>query len=68
MLAVSKKISAAERIKNLFVNTNFCIATCNDFFGAEFAFCLKNIMALASGLFYGLHHSDSSKGSFIAAA
>lgn len=68
LVAASNDKATAVKVRNLFVNNQLSIAITTNFFTAEFAFCLKNIMALASGLFYGLHHSDSSKGSFIAAA
>lgn len=61
----SKNMEAAERIQDLFINSNFRVYTNPDIVGVEIGGALKNIIALAAGITDGLGYGDNSKAALI---
>lgn len=61
----SKNMNAAEKIQDLFMNTNFRVYTNPDLIGVEIGGALKNIIALAAGITDGLGYGDNAKAALI---
>lgn len=61
----SKKMKAAERIQDLFINSNFRVYTNPDMIGVEIGGALKNIIALAAGISDGLGYGDNAKAALM---
>lgn len=63
--AVSENEDIAVRIQRLFSNRYFRVYTNSDMIGCEYAAGLKNIIAIASGILYGLGLGDNAKASLM---
>jgi len=63
--ASSKRMEAAEKIQDLFINNNFRVYTNPDIVGVEIGGALKNIIALAAGITDGLGYGDNAKAALI---
>ncbi|WP_027408592.1 NAD(P)H-dependent glycerol-3-phosphate dehydrogenase [Anoxybacteroides tepidamans] len=62
----SKNMKAAERIQDLFMNSQyFRVYTNPDLIGVEIGGALKNIIALAAGITDGLGYGDNAKAALI---
>ena len=61
----SKKMGAAERVQDLFINGNFRVYTNSDIIGVEIGGALKNIIALAAGVSDGLGYGDNAKAALM---
>jgi glycerol-3-phosphate dehydrogenase (NAD(P)+) len=61
----SKNMEAAEKIQDLFINSNFRVYTNPDIIGVEIGGALKNIIALAAGISDGLGYGDNAKAALI---
>jgi glycerol-3-phosphate dehydrogenase (NAD(P)+) len=61
----SKKMEAAEKIQDLFINGNFRVYTNPDIIGVEIGGALKNIIALAAGISDGLGYGDNAKAALM---
>ncbi|MFE8702667.1 NAD(P)H-dependent glycerol-3-phosphate dehydrogenase [Cytobacillus sp. FJAT-54145] len=61
----SKRMEAAEKIQDLFINQNFRVYTNPDIIGVEIGGALKNIIALAAGITDGLGYGDNAKAALI---
>ena len=65
IMAVSENLAVAQAIRELFHNEYFVTFADQDVIGAEYGVALKNAVAIASGIFNGLHSSDNTKASLI---
>ncbi|MDZ5471193.1 NAD(P)H-dependent glycerol-3-phosphate dehydrogenase (plasmid) [Bacillus sp. 31A1R] len=63
--ASSKRMEAAEKIQDIFINNNFRVYTNPDIVGVEIGGALKNIIALAAGITDGLGYGDNAKAALI---
>jgi len=63
--ASSKRMEAAEKVQDLFINNNFRVYTNPDIVGVEIGGALKNIIALAAGITDGLGYGDNAKAALI---
>ncbi|WP_264803630.1 NAD(P)H-dependent glycerol-3-phosphate dehydrogenase [Cytobacillus sp. NCCP-133] len=61
----SKNMKAAEKVQDLFINSNFRVYTNPDIIGVEIGGALKNIIALAAGITDGLGYGDNAKAALI---
>lgn len=61
----SKNMEAADRVQDLFFNSNFRVYTNPDIVGVEIGAALKNIIALAAGITDGLGYGDNAKAALI---
>jgi glycerol-3-phosphate dehydrogenase (NAD(P)+) len=61
----SENMEAAQRIQDLFMNSNFRVYTNPDVVGIEIGGALKNIIALAAGISDGLGYGDNAKAALI---
>lgn len=61
----AKRMEAAERIQDLFINSNFRVYTNADIVGVEIGGALKNIIALAAGITDGLGYGDNAKAALM---
>lgn len=61
----SKNMAAAERIQDLFINSNFRVYTNPDIVGVEIGGALKNIIAIAAGITNGLGYGDNAKAALM---
>lgn len=61
----SKKMEAAEKIQDLFINHNFRVYANPDIIGVEIGGALKNIIALAAGITDGLGYGDNAKAALM---
>lgn len=55
----------AEKVQNIFMNTNMRVYTNVDVLGVELCGALKNIIALASGISSGLGYGDNTRAALI---
>ncbi len=62
---VSDNEKIAEEIQHMFANEYFRVYRNNDLVGCEYASGLKNIIAIASGILYGLGLGDNAKASLM---
>lgn len=58
-------IAIAEKVQDIFINSEFRVYTNNDITGIEIAGSLKNIIALGAGLSDGLEFGDNAKAALI---
>ncbi len=56
---------ARELVQDAFMNENFRVYTNHDILGVELAGALKNVIALASGISFGLGYGDNAKAALI---
>ena len=63
--AVSKNIKYSKIVQELFSNSYFRVYTNDDEIGAEYAACIKNVIAIASGIATGLGYKDNAKAALI---
>ncbi len=63
--AVSENDETAKIVQNMFSNDYFRVYRNNDLIGCEYAAGLKNIIAIASGILYGLGLGDNAKASLM---
>ena len=63
--SVSEDQEAARRVQKAFANEYFRVYTNSDLLGCEYASGLKNIIAIASGILYGLGLGDNAKASLM---
>ena len=61
----SKNMEAADRVQDLFFNSNFRVYTNPDIVGVEIGAALQNIIALAAGITDGLGYGDNAKAALI---
>jgi glycerol-3-phosphate dehydrogenase (NAD(P)+) len=65
IVSASKDKKARELVQEVFMNENFRVYTNSDILGVELSGALKNIIALASGISFGLGYGDNSKAALI---
>ena len=65
VVSASKKIDDAKYIQDVFMNENFRVYTNTDIKGVEICAAFKNIIALASGILYGVGYGDNIKAAMI---
>ncbi len=65
IVSASKDKKAREFVQDVFMNENFRVYTNSDILGVELSGALKNIIALASGISFGLGYGDNSKAALI---
>ena len=58
-------LSIAEKVQDIFMNSCMRVYTNTDVKGVELCGALKNIMALASGMSFGLGYGDNAKAALI---
>lgn len=63
--AVSDDEEISRTVQQLFSNSYFRVYRNNDMIGAEYAAGLKNVIAIASGILYGLNLGDNAKASLM---
>lgn len=63
--AVSQKEADAQKIQKLFSNDYLRIYTGTDEIGSEIGVAVKNAIALASGVLYGLGYGDNTRAALI---
>ena len=63
--AVSSSKEASEKIQVLFSNNYFRVYTNEDEIGAEVGAAIKNVIAIASGILWGLGYKDNSRAALI---
>ncbi len=63
--AVSSSLEASQKIQTLFSNEYFRVYTNEDEIGAEVGAGIKNVIAIASGILYGLGYKDNSRAALI---
>ena len=63
--AVSSSKDAAKKIQVLFSNNYFRVYTNDDEIGAEVGAGIKNVIAIASGILWGLGYKDNSRAALI---
>ncbi|UZH06806.1 NAD(P)H-dependent glycerol-3-phosphate dehydrogenase [Heyndrickxia coagulans] len=61
----SKKMAAAKKAQDIFMNSNFRVYTNPDIIGVELGGSLKNIIALAAGISDGLGYGDNAKAALM---
>ena len=65
IVSACEDISVAEKVQNIFMNSNMRVYTNTDVKGVEICGALKNIIALASGISSGLGYGDNAKAALI---
>ena len=63
--SVSSDEKIGEKVQKLFSNNYFRVYYTSDVIGAEFASSIKNAIAIASGILYGLGYKENSKAALI---
>ncbi|MCB6567388.1 glycerol-3-phosphate dehydrogenase, partial [Desulfovibrio desulfuricans] len=63
--AVSQNEADAQKIQKLFSNDYLRIYTGTDETGSEIGVAVKNAIALASGVLYGLGYGDNTRAALI---
>ncbi|WP_445492183.1 NAD(P)H-dependent glycerol-3-phosphate dehydrogenase [Niallia sp. 03133] len=61
----SKNMEEAEKVQDLFINSNFRVYTNSDIVGVEIGGALKNIIAVCAGITDGLGYGDNAKAALI---
>lgn len=65
IVSACNNISVAEKIQNIFMNSNFRVYTNLDIQGVEICGAVKNVIALAVGISNGLGYGDNTKAAII---
>lgn len=65
LVASSEDMIYAQKVQDLFMDTNFRIYTNNDIIGVEIGGAIKNIIALAAGVSDGIGYGDNSKAALM---
>lgn len=65
LTAASKELEVAKKVQDVFMNDYFRVYTNDDVIGVELGAALKNIIAIAAGLVYGLGYGDNAKAALI---
>jgi len=65
VVAASRSLPAAERVRALFGTDSFRIYTNADLVGVELAVSLKNVIAIAAGICDGLGFGDNTRGALL---
>ncbi len=63
--SVSESEEAAFLVQKIFANKYFRVYTNTDVIGAELSAAIKNVMALASGMLFGLGQGDNARAALI---
>ncbi len=63
--AVCEDEGVAEMVQQLFSNDYFRVYRNTDVIGAEIGVALKNVMAIASGILYGLNQGDNARAALM---
>ncbi|HSO58419.1 MAG TPA: NAD(P)H-dependent glycerol-3-phosphate dehydrogenase, partial [Paenisporosarcina sp.] len=63
--AACENIHYAEKVQDVFMNSNFRVYTNSDVIGVEIGGALKNIIALGAGISDGLGYGDNAKAALI---
>lgn len=63
--SVSKDLEVAKFVQELFSNHYFRVYALTDEVGAEFSSSIKNAIAIASGILYGLGYKENSRSALI---
>ncbi len=63
--AVSDNEEAAKKIQEIFSNEYFRVYRNTDVIGAEVGVALKNVMAIASGVLYGIGQGDNARAALM---
>ncbi|PKG24130.1 NAD(P)H-dependent glycerol-3-phosphate dehydrogenase [Niallia nealsonii] len=61
----SKSMEEAQKVQDLFINSNFRVYTNPDIIGVEIGGALKNIIAVCAGITDGLGYGDNAKAALI---
>lgn len=61
----SKNMEEAQKVQDLFINSNFRVYTNPDIIGVEIGGALKNIIAVCAGITDGLGYGDNAKAALI---
>ncbi|WP_077621723.1 NAD(P)H-dependent glycerol-3-phosphate dehydrogenase [Sediminibacillus massiliensis] len=65
LTASSENIEEAQKVQDLFINSNLRVYTSPDMIGVELGGALKNIIALGAGISDGLGYGDNAKAALI---
>lgn len=65
IVSACNNLSIAEKVQDIFMNTNMRVYTNTDVLGVELCGALKNIIALASGVCEGLGYGDNTRAALI---
>ncbi|MDO4484666.1 MAG: NAD(P)H-dependent glycerol-3-phosphate dehydrogenase [Clostridia bacterium] len=65
IVSACEDLAVAEYVQDVFMNTCMRVYTNTDVMGVEICGALKNIIALASGISYGLGNGDNAKAALI---
>ncbi|MDD3821693.1 MAG: NAD(P)H-dependent glycerol-3-phosphate dehydrogenase [Bacilli bacterium] len=65
LVAVSKNEALAKEVQYLFSNEYIRVYTSNDLVGVQVAATVKNILAIASGIIYGMGYGDNTRAALI---
>ncbi len=63
--AVSKNLEYAQVVQKMFSNAYFRVYTNDDEIGAQYGACIKNVIAIASGICSGLGFQDNARAALI---
>lgn len=65
IVAASENIEAAKTLQNVAMNDGFRVYTATDILGAQLGGALKNVIAIAAGLSYGMGFGDNTTAALI---
>lgn len=65
VVAASENIEVAEKVQSVFANDLFRVYTSTDLIGVELGGSLKNVIAIAAGIVYGLGLGDNTIGALL---
>ena len=65
IVSACNDISVAEKVQNIFMNSNFRVYTNPDMKGVEICGAVKNVIALAVGISNGLGYGDNTRAALI---
>lgn len=65
VVAASKNIADAEKVRDIFMNSYFRVYTSSDILSVELGGALKNVMAIAAGIIDGMKLGDNPKAALI---